>query len=210
MKKIILGFVSFLIIFIVVVSMIYINKMNSERVDMDIKEINVQELDTYVTEGNVTSLVTNRYSDWTINRIYKLRLSTDELNRKYPVECLRRRDADNLTLDGEILTFYTSIYMGKTRYLAIRFDSNGNYNGSAKFRIFGLKSDFESFKIGQTTWKEIYKFDKNAYYSRHDYSASHVLPDFSTHYTTDGYMVNISYDSEQYISEITIEENWSL
>ena len=118
--------------------------------------------------------------------------SLNELNIKYPIECLR---ADN--------GMYRVSYLGVENIAVFLFDNLGNRFSGSIYRTQLLKSDFEGLIKGQSL-NEVKAIDPNGEYL-FLYTGRNDTPKISSHYTKDGYLITIEYDASNVITSINKE-----
>ena len=93
------------------------------------------------------------------------------------------------------------VYRGKTKILMLTFDSCGN-KLSSEFHEMNVKKDaFDTIRVGSML-SEVQTVDPTGgyfflYTGRND-------PRVSAHYTTDGFLINITYDNHNVVENIEI------
>lgn len=155
--------------------------------DSAAKEENVSKEQT----RNITEQIARLYSDAELTNIYSFKGSLEELDQKYPVECLRETEETK-----------RAIYLGNHSIVFVYFDLNGNQSSVSKMHELRHTSDaFKKIHIGDTL-TDVMEFDPNGEYL---FLYTGVqLPHASSHFTTDGYLVVISYDSSNTVTSVNI------
>lgn len=147
-------------------------------------------------DKNIVDLVSKIYEGTELSELTEFGGSLNELNSKYPIECLRKED------DG----IYRVAYLGDESVITFFFDGSGNsIFGRTYNRVQWLKSDFDKLVKGQTLG-EVMAFDPDGDYL-FLYTGRNDLPRISSHYTKDGYLIYIEYDDSKdgIITSITEE-----
>ena len=124
------------------------------------------------------------YTDEQLADIARFEGTLNELNKKFPVECLRELE------DG-----YRASYLGKNSVAVIYFDEKGNKLSGSKFKTLKLKSDFDALTEGQAI-DDVQKLAPDGNYL-FLYSGRNDLPKISSHYTADGYLISIEYEYDK-------------
>ena len=139
-------------------------------------------------DKTINELVSAIYDESELKSITKLGTSINELNARYPIECIRK--------DGET---YRVSYLGKGKVAENLFDSSGDKILGYVFNTNLLRSDFDGLKTGQTL-EDVRRIDSNedgAYFFL--YTGRNDVPRESAHYTSDGYRITIEYDTSDII-----------
>lgn len=118
--------------------------------------------------------------------------SMNELNSKYPIECLRKDDG-----------VYRVSYIGHGSIAVLLFDNTGNRMSGNIYNTHLLKSDFNTIVEGQLL-EEVRAIDPNGEYL-FLYVGRNDIPKISSHYTKDGYLITIEYDDSNNITSINEE-----
>ena len=118
--------------------------------------------------------------------------SLNELNTKYPIECLREDNG-----------MYRVSYLGDGNLAIFLFDSSGNKLFGSIYSTQSLKSDFDRLVKGQSL-DEVRAIDPNGEYL-FLYTGRNDAPKVSSHYTKDGYLITIEYDVSNVITSINEE-----
>ena len=144
-------------------------------------------------DKNIVDIASKIYEGTELSELTEFSGSLNELNSKYPIECLRKED------DG----IYRVAYLGDESVIIFFFDDSGN-------SLFGrtynrVQSDFDKLVKGQTLG-EVMAFDPDGDYL-FLYTGRNDLPRISSHYTKDGYLIYIEYDDSKdgIITSITEE-----
>ena len=121
--------------------------------------------------------------------------TTEELNKKYAIECLRQVD------DG-----YVVEYTGNDKLLVLNFDSDAKWVEKDKllcmYRMSSTRGTFDKLKVGDSV-TAVQKADPTAFFPFLVSDYSDILE--TRHYTEDGYLTKITYDADRKISAITNE-----
>jgi len=137
-------------------------------------------------------LSTKAYEDDEITSIMSFTGSIQELNKIYPIECIRK-----------IPVGYRVSYCGISNFISILFDNSGNKLIGNIYKISNSKSYFNNLIIGNSI-EEVKRIDPNGNYV-FLYTGRNDIPKQSVHYTSDGYLLTISYDENNLISNIESE-----
>lgn len=141
---------------------------------------------------NINELVSKIYSDSQLLEIAQQKVTLNELNKQYPVECLRK-----------IGVSYRAAYLGKDSVAIVHFDSNGNRILGKVYSLYLTKADFMNLAVGQPL-ENVQVVDPQAEYLFLQ-TGSNSAPRVSTHYTCDGYIVTIEYDEQNAILNVTAD-----
>lgn len=152
----------------------------------------VRGIKTSPENKSLNDLVTKVYSAEQLSDITEVDGSINELNKLYPVECLRRY--------GKL---YKVFFLGDGEIAIITFDDSFNkVFGEIKY-LEKLKADFSVLNNGNTL-KDVQAIDPNGEYL-FLYTGRNDTPKVSSHYTKDGYMITVEYDSSNVIVGINEE-----
>lgn len=143
-------------------------------------------------DKNLKELSTKIYSESELLDIVALEGSIQELNKKYPIECVR-----------EISAGYRVSYIGETNLAVIIFDVSGQKMMGNIYKISKSKEYFDNLSNGNSL-ESVQRIDPNGNYL-FLYSGRNDIPRQSIHYTSDGYMITIDYDEQNNISDISSE-----
>ena len=141
-------------------------------------------------DKNIMELVSKKYSDAQLRTISQLEATMSELNKQYPIECLRK-----------IGTAYRVSYLGNDGVAIIYFDSSEKKTLGSVCRLHLTKADFDELTIGQSL-ERVQELDPQGEYL-FLYSGRNDAPKISTHYTIDGYLITVEYDEENAILGVT-------
>lgn len=144
---------------------------------------------------NIIDVVTEIYSDKDMfDKINTEKYNMKELNKLYPVEFTRRFEYED-SLHMDVVTYITSY-----GYMIFHYDEDGNY-------IYGddiiSEKSLKGFYVLNTGYSvdDVQKFDGNGDFA-FLYAGYTGTPKISFHYTTDGYIVMIHYDSDYNVEKI--------
>lgn len=144
------------------------------------------------SEKTLVDLVTETYSDTQLLEITQFSGKINELNKQYPIECVRK-----------IENTYRVSYLGDYSVAVIVFDKSGNRILGNVYSMLQSKSVFSSLTKGQSL-EEVKEIDpKGEYLFLH--TGRNDAPKISTHYTKDGYLITIEYDTTNTILNIMEE-----
>lgn len=133
---------------------------------------------------NISDLTTVVYTEVEIDNIINSKYDIHSLNEKYPVECVRYHSQ------------YSVCYIGNESYAIVYYEEDGTYSWSQKCKISALDlNDYLVLEKGilLSTVKEL---DPNGdYFLTQGLTGRVDIPSVSTHYTQDGYVVEIYYDT---------------
>lgn len=152
------------------------------------------EMKRMVSPSNKTilELSTKNYDDEQLFSIAEFSESIDELNRQYPVECLR-----------EMNKGYRATYLGHKRIAVIIFDRNGERIMSHIYSLRTTKEDYNDLNEGGSI-DDVITIDPEGEYL-FLYSGRNDIPKRSYHYTKDGFLLTIEYDNNNTITNIRVE-----
>ena len=140
-------------------------------------------------QKNVLELLTDEYSEEQLDNIDSFANNFDALNDEFPVQCIRKNESG-----------YQVIYRSTHSILIVYFDLNYNKTFSRKFSALMRKSEFDVISIGQSI-DEVRDFDSNGDYL-FLYTGRADFPKISSHYTSDGYLIEITYDDAYRVTNI--------
>ena len=149
-----------------------------------------------VSPENLTvfELVTTEYDDEQLHKISGFRGSIIELNDEYPIECLRHIEKGSL---------YRASYVGDSKVLTIWFNDNGELQMIRTSLLSPSKAQFDELTIGQS-FDDVYQLDPTAEYDFLNTGRTDS-PKASSHYSSDGWLIHISYDDQFQITNIISE-----
>ena len=143
-------------------------------------------------DKSLVDLASKIYDETELLELIKFKGSLNELNIKYPIECLRE--------DSGI---YRVSYLGDGSITIFLFDSSSNRLFGNTYRTYLLKSDFDKLIKGQSL-DEVRALDPDGEYL-FLYTGRNDTPKVSSHYTKDGYLITIEYDITNIITNINKE-----
>lgn len=141
-------------------------------------------------DKNITELVSKKYTDSQLSDMIQLKLTANELNKQYPIECLRK-------VGGS----YRASYLGKDSIAIIYFDDNGKQMFGKLYCLYLTRADYNKLAVGQSL-EEVQAIDPRGDY-QFLYTGGNNTPRTSNHYTKDGYLITIEYDESGTIASIT-------
>ena len=143
-------------------------------------------------DKSLVDLASNVYDRTELLELAKFNGSLNELNIKYPIECLRK---DNGT--------YRASYLGDGSIVIFLFDGSGNKIGGGTYSAQLLKSDFDGLVKGQSL-DHVKAVDPNGEFL-FLYTGRNDAPKVSSHYTKDGYLITVEYNASNAIIGINEE-----
>ncbi len=143
-------------------------------------------------DKSLVDLASKIYDETELLEFMKFNGSLNELNTKYPIECLREDHG-----------MYRVSYLGDGNLAIFLFDSSGNKLFGSIYSTQSLKSDFDRLVKGQSL-DEVRAIDPNGEYL-FLYTGRNDAPKVSSHYTKDGYLITIEYDVSNVITSINEE-----
>ena len=141
-------------------------------------------------DKSIYELTDDVYPEATLSKIVDDGSSLEELNKRYPVKCMR-------DING---TFRVS-YLGKDSIAVLFFDASGERLFGRIYQTTHDKADYSGLKTGDPL-DEVMTFDPEGEYLFLETGKN--TPRESTHCTRDGYIITITYDDSNNI--IKIEE----
>lgn len=143
-------------------------------------------------DKSLVDLASKTYDETDLSELAEFNGLLNELNTKYPIECLRKDNG-----------VYRVSYLGDGRIAVLLFDSSGNKILGNTYRTQLLKSDFNGLAKGQSL-DAVRAIDPNGEYL-FLYTGRNDTPKESLHYTKDGYLITIQYDASCSIISINEE-----
>lgn len=143
-------------------------------------------------DKSLADLSTKIYDEKELLELAKFNGSLNELNIKYPIECLRKNNG-----------MYRVSYLGNGSIAIFLFDGSGNKLFGSTYITRLLKSDFDGLVKGRSL-DDVRAIDPNCEYL-FLYSGRNDTPKTSFHYTKDGYLITIEYDASNVIVSINNE-----
>ena len=141
------------------------------------------------SDKSIVELASKTYDETQLSELVVLRDSINEVNLKYPIECLR-----------EINGTYRASYLGDKKIAVLLFDDSGNWLLGKIYCTQRTKSDFDSLKVGQRL-DEVRAIDPDGEYL-FLYTGRNDVQRVSSHYTRDGYLITIRYDDSNIVISI--------
>ena len=172
------------------------NQPQKDEMTMDANEINE------ATQETVESNVIFDYSDEQLSEISVFAGTKDDILSRYhtsniqTVTTIRNPNAPTITEEGCLI-----VYRGKTKILMLTFDSYGTKMWSEFRDITVEKSAFDTICIGSSL-SEVQAIDPKGRYL-FLYTGTN-RPRVSSHCTSDGFIVNITYDKNYIVEKIEI------
>ena len=151
-------------------------------------------LDVKISSPNKSflELASTTYDESQLLNIIQFEGTINELNAQYPIECIRK-----------VKGGYRVSYLGDLSVAVIFFDNVGSKILGRVYSMVRLKSEFSDLTKGQSI-ETVQKIDPTGEYL-FLYSGRNDLPRISTHYTRDGSLITIEYDSSRMILDIKEE-----
>ena len=143
-------------------------------------------------DKSLVDLASKMYDETELLELTKFNGSLNELNIKYPIECLREDNG-----------IYRVSYLGDGSIAMFLFDGSGNRVLGNIYSTQLLKSDFDRLVKGRSL-DEVRAIDPNGEYL-FLYTGRNDTPKVSSHYTKDGYLITIEYDASNVIISINEE-----
>ena len=149
------------------------------------------ELQAVVSPANQTivALASKTYDDAQLLEISQFDGSLNELNAQYPAECVREENG-----------LYRVSYLGSESVAALLFNGAGNRLLGRVYSAQLQKADFDAISAGQSL-DDVLRLDPNGEYL-FLFAGRNDLPRVSTHYTKDGYIISVEYDTSNTIISI--------
>ena len=152
-------------------------------------------------EMNIHELTTCVYSDEELEELVELcndkRISLDELNKNYPIECAR-------DLSNQYSEDYAVYYCGTGRYVGVMIHAEENTWYITNAGLIDASYDlayYESRLVVGMPLFAVEKLDPNGSYPFHHAGTTMS----SVHITTDGYRIVVTYSYESGTSDAVIE-----
>lgn len=172
-------------LFLIVVILFALCSCNTSETKMSQRETPVDK--------NIYDVTTTFYTDSELKRIVSFFGSFDELDKYYPIECLR--------ICG---SFFRVSYLGKDNQLVcLFFSATGNRIIGELHKMYLTKTAFSSISAGDTLLK-IKQIDPEGEYP-FLHSGRNDTPKESYHYTTDGYLFTFRYNENNVVYDIECE-----
>ena len=149
-------------------------------------------IETSPSDKSLADLASQIYEEPQLLELVKFNGSMNELNTKYPIECLREDNG-----------MFRASYLGNGSVAVLLFDDSGNRLSGNIYNTQLLKSDLDNLVKGQLL-DEVRAIDPNGEYL-FLFTGRNDVPKISTHYTKDGYLITIEYDVSNVIISINKE-----
>lgn len=132
----------------------------------------------------VYELTINKYTQEQLNQIEASNYSYQDLDKKYPAQCVRESD-----------NFYRVVYTctDNRKLLILNYDKQGGLLFQKQVMPNVEKKVLASIALGVTV-DDVKKIDESGEYL-FLYTGSTDTPKVSTHYTIDGFLCQIEYDT---------------
>ena len=185
-----------LVVLIIFLLLTGCNQTKKDVTTMDDNEID-KETQKTLNSGEIFV-----YSDEQLIEIAELADTKSTLMEQYPTTYIQaisivQNDISNSKPAVEVH------YRGETKVLRLMFDgSSGSKISSHFYSTFCSKNELEILAIGQSL-SDVRAIDPNGEYL-FLYTGRNDTPKISTHYTTDGFVVSITYDQNNGIENINI------
>lgn len=150
------------------------------------------KIETSPSNESLVDLASQIYDEQQLSELANFNGSMNELSTKCPIECLRKNDG-----------IYRASYLGEESIAVLIFDDSGSKVLGKVYNIQLLKSEFDALKKGQSL-DDVRSIDPNGEYL-FLYTGRNDIPKTSSHYTKDGYLITIEYDTSNFITSINIE-----
>ena len=151
---------------------------------------NVSELQVSDEDKSINDLLTTIYSNTQLEEMDDLDLPLEEMHKKYPIQCLRENSNK-----------YRVSYRSESDILVISFDLvDGRKRFSLKWPFSKrTSSELLELEVGAYVY-DIMEFDENGDY--YFLSAGDSKTKISTHYTLDGYLIELTFDDDYKLKSI--------
>lgn len=170
-------------------------------------EINNMPNDNFAvsqTTSNSNSVgETQRYTDAQLSEIADYIGTKDELLSQYPTcsVCTLVMINDECA-NSSTKEVHRIIYCGETKSLMLTFDDSGNRMTESLHNLTVPKNAFETISVGSLL-SEVQAIDPQGEYL-FLYTGRNDVPRVSAHYTTDGFVISITYDKNNVIEKIDL------
>lgn len=143
---------------------------------------------------NIIDVINKTYSNKDMfNEINTKKYTLDELNKIYPIEFAKKN-----IIAGDL--HFNVAYITSSGYIILYYDESGNYIYGKDIITEKLLKDFDVLNIGDSI-NDVENIDENGDFL-FLYTGYSGVPKISQHYTIDGYMVTIHYNSSNVITKI--------
>ena len=144
------------------------------------------------SDKSLVDLASVVYDESQLSEIIASDCLINELNAKYPIECLRRCN-----------DMFRVSYRGNACVAVLLFDNSGKMLNGSIYTVKLSKSDFDGLSKGKSL-EDVRTADPDGVYS-FLYTGRNDIPKASAHYTKDGYLIKIEYDDSNTIISISAE-----
>jgi hypothetical protein len=170
--------------------------MEKDRDTKEDKEINKTPQVTLNSSGSFV------YSDEQLTEIAELADTKDKLMTQYPTAYTRTVSIVQNNISNATPAIEVS-YRGETKVLRLMFDGiSGSKISSHYYNTLCSKNEFDTLAIGQSL-SDVQMIDPEGEYF-FLYTGRNDVPKVSTHYTTDGFVITITYDKNNVIEKMDI------
>lgn len=142
---------------------------------------------------NIIDIISEKYSEDMFKEIQKHKYTLDELDKIYPIEFIKK-----YTNKDDV--YFDIAYIISNGYVILHYDSSGNYVFGEKAVAERRLNEFDALSIGDSI-DDVEKIDENGKFT-FLYTGYTGTPKISYHYTVDGYIVMIHYDSNYIITKV--------
>ena len=140
---------------------------------------------------NIFEVAKNRYSDDELQAIVDFSGTLKELDKLYPIECIRKYGDDG----------YRVVYLGREKAVILLCDGSANILYGSRVVLLNQESSVFTSLTENNSLHEVMQIDPYGDYL-FLYTGRNDLPRESYHYTKDGYIVCLEYDLENQIRKI--------
>ena len=140
------------------------------------------------TDENIIKL-SSVYSDEQLSDIVQM-ANISNVRKKYSIECVRKVD-----------DLYRVSFLGNGKVAVLYFSSNGDKLSSKIYNLDLCLDDFQKLEKGDSLSK-VQRIDENGEYLF--LYTGRNSPKESTHFTSDGYIVVITYDDKNQITKVNV------
>jgi hypothetical protein len=135
---------------------------------------------------------TNLYSDDELKEVIQYTGTFNEIITSYPSKYVCKFD-----------DYYRIGYYGEMNVAVLLFDSSGKRLFGKIYSLENEKTAFEELQLGQSL-SDVQAISPEGEYL-FLYTGRNDMPRVSTHYTTDHYLITVSYDESNLVANITIQ-----
>ena len=183
---------------LVVISILFLfigcNQTEKDENTMEANDIDKATQVTLNYSGNFV------YSDEQLTEIAEFAATKDKLLELYPTAYTRAVSMVQSNISNATPAVEVS-YRGETKVLRLMFDgSSGSKISSHYYNTLCSKNEFDTLVIGRHL-SDVQTIDPEGEYL-FLYTGRNDVPKVSTHYTTDGFVITITYDKNNVIEKI--------